>query len=111
MDAYPPEYVKHNLPFIALSGLEVSEADEDRSIPSSTLFGNGPDIVSEMPLVAGERAEGLVQALRGAELSAGASSVGSEKGNPAFAFRMKVVGRVGTVPQPSTLPSTCSMPA
>ncbi|CAL5873495.1 uncharacterized protein PFLUO_LOCUS7774 [Penicillium psychrofluorescens] len=60
MDAYPEDYVNHNLPFVLLSGLEASsEDDATASAKYPLLSEKGPEIFSELPPVSGAVAEEL----------------------------------------------------
>ncbi|OGM43758.1 hypothetical protein ABOM_006876 [Aspergillus bombycis] len=65
MDAYPEDYVAHNLPFILLSGLEPDS--EDGSRPSCTeyplLHEKGVHIYSDLPPLSGSTAEELREIL------------------------------------------------
>ncbi|KAF2401064.1 hypothetical protein EJ06DRAFT_475314 [Trichodelitschia bisporula] len=87
MDAYPLDYVSHNLPLVVLSGLRPTPDTE-------TPAGHGTTINSELPLVEGERAEQLLSEFSRAEGTdrprAGASKL--------MGFKFKVVGRQYSLP-------------
>lgn len=60
MDAYPEDYVNHNLPFVLLSGLE-ADTENDTGISSSypLLSEKGTHIFSDFPPLSGAVAEEL----------------------------------------------------
>ena len=95
MEAYPPEYVTHNLPLIVLSGLitgaqEHSVRDELREI-----FGTAAVINSDSPLVASELGQQLLQDFMSADGSAQAWSAEAGRGKVGLmGFKFKVIGRV-----------------
>lgn len=116
MDAYPPDYVDHNLPLILLSGLgsdsesdsQNSSALEDAKYPLSS---HGHQIFSDFPLVTDPPAEKLLNALLSEDASRtpwNSRYEGATTGS--IGFRVKRVGRVGQI-FPSTrvifLPSIC----
>jgi hypothetical protein len=99
MDAYPEDYVAHNLPLILLSGIEPGS---DYTVNSAEaqyplLQEKGTQIESDFPLLSGQ----LVDDLRTAFLQQDASGApwnsrsltGRSSG---IGLRIKVVGRVGS---------------
>lgn len=99
MDAYPDDYVAHNLPFIAFSGLDTPNTPLNPSAPGSQVeLGTDEGIVvaSQLPPVTGERAEQLLQELFSADGSNGYWNGRTEKSKPAsLSFKLRAVGRVG----------------
>lgn len=60
MDAYPEDYVNHNLPLILLSGLEAdTENDTETSSSYPLLLEKGTHIFSDFPPLSGAVAEEL----------------------------------------------------
>jgi hypothetical protein len=100
MDAYPPEYVQHNLPFIVLSGLGTTNEREPPPPVHNVLAGRGAtSISSEIPPVGGDRANILLQDF----LSADATNAPWNARAPtrrglAHGLRIRAVGRVGQAP-------------
>lgn len=98
MDAYPEDYITHNLPLIVLHGLgqEPAQSPSDASTPLSILEDDGPQLSSDLPSVDSEAASQL----RDCFLEA-AGSNDTRHGIPesrragSLAFRVKIVGRVG----------------
>jgi len=97
MDAYPPEYVAHNLPFIVLSGLGPSAELAPPPPLQQVLPGRAvTTISSEVPPLNSERANQLLQeflSYDGANAERGRDGRGYMS-----AFRMRAVGRVGQAP-------------
>ena len=97
MDAYPPDYVLHNLPFIVLSGLESSEELETLPPVQNVLPGRATTTVSadNAPLT-GHRAQQLLQEFRDAQGSnAPWNGRGSNHRGNGYSFRIRTAGRVG----------------
>ncbi|KAF2833226.1 hypothetical protein CC86DRAFT_310940 [Ophiobolus disseminans] len=95
MDAYPPEYVQHNLPFIVLSGLGTSKELAPPPPANNVLPGRATTTISsEIQPVTGDRANILLQDF----LSTDATNapwngrVPARKGL-AHGFRIRAVGR------------------
>jgi len=90
MDAYPPQYIAHNLPLIALSGLTSSDDD-----PSLSQGSNGPVVKAQSPTVKDERGKEL---LHDFELATGDdhnwSGSGTRESPPVFKYKFSLVGRV-----------------
>jgi hypothetical protein len=106
MDAYPPAYVVHNLPFVVLSGL-VADAERNPPPPvGHVLAGRAlTHISSDAPLVTGQRAEQLLDEFLAAD---GTKAPWSPRAVPrkgtAHGFRLRVVGRVRRPPATATAP-------
>lgn len=96
MEAYPPAYLQHNLPFIVLSGL--GSQDELGAPPSVHNALPGRAAVrtsSEIPPVTGERAEQLLHDFLAADGSTAPwNARGSNRKDLAHGFRIRAVGRV-----------------
>jgi hypothetical protein len=107
MDAYPPDYVQHNLPFIVLSGLETTEEREPPAPIQHVLPGQAITFIStEIPPVTGEHAKQLLQeflSVRGGDAPWNAR--GLNRRDNLIGFRIRTVGRVG---QASPQFSRCS---
>lgn len=100
MDAYPEDYVNHNLPLVLLSGLEAgAEDDSDASVNYPLLAEKGPKVFSDFPPLSGAVAEDLRRVLLeedGTQM-AWKSSPLSSSGNsssPHMRYRIKSAGRV-----------------
>lgn len=101
MDAYPSEYVQHNLPFIVLSGLGTSKEIVPLPPVNIVLPGRATtSISSEIPPVTGERANILLQDLLNTDATDAPwhGRVPARKGL-AHGFRIRAVGRVGQAHQ------------
>ncbi|KAJ5281877.1 hypothetical protein N7478_007249 [Penicillium angulare] len=60
MDAYPEDYINHNLPLVLLSGLEAGSEDEiNQTVDYPLLAENGLKIFSDFPPLSGAVAEEL----------------------------------------------------
>lgn len=94
MEAYPPEYVAHNLPLIVLSGLTVAQEYDDRD-ELRDIFGTAAVINSDLPLVTSESGQQLLQDFMSADGSAQAWSADAGRGKASLmGFKFKVTGRV-----------------
>ena len=100
MDAYPPEYVAHNLPLVVLSGLGDKSKLRNIQRTHRLLQGSGTPIDSEIPTVTGECAERLLQEFLKADASDAPwnSRPVKSRGN-LTGFRVRAVGRVGQPPR------------
>lgn len=103
MDAYPPEYVAHNLPLVVASGL--GSIPELESIPAvhDVLPGRGATTISsELPQITGERADQLLEEFLNADGRDAPwnGRPGSRRGG-LIGFRLRAVGRVGLYTPPS----------
>jgi hypothetical protein len=100
MDAYPPDLVLHNLPFVVLSGLGTAKEVEAPPPVQDVLPGRAVTTVSsEAPLVEGDRADELLQEFLSAD-GTNAPWNGRPSGTKGIAhsFRLRAVGRVGQAP-------------
>jgi hypothetical protein len=100
MDAYPEDYVNHNLPLVLLSGLEAdAEGDSEASSEYPLLLERGTHIFSDFPPLSG----GVAEELRSLLLQEDGSQMPwksrvNVSGNTAtanIAYRIKSSGRVG----------------
>jgi hypothetical protein len=109
MDAYPPDYINHNLPLVLLSGLEADAKDESRSavqVDYPLLAEKGPKVFSDFPPLSGAVAEELRRVLLeedGSQMPwrAGLASSGNSS-SPHIAYCIKSCGRV-SYPHPVQL--------
>lgn len=100
MDAYPQDYVNHNLPLVLLSGLEAStEAPSEAAAEYPLLVEKGPTVFSDFPPVSGAVAENLRTVLLEEDASqnpwkpvAGSNGPASP---PYVGLKIKSTGRVG----------------
>lgn len=99
MDAYPEDYVNHNLPLVLLSGLEAEDEDNPEvSINYPLIQEKGPKIFSDFPPLGGAVAEDLRRALLeqdGSQMPW--KSRVNINGNPSasnIGFKIKSIGRV-----------------
>ena len=98
MEAYPPEYVAHNLPLIVLSGLTGAEEHGGRD-ELRDIFGTAAVINSDSPLVAVELSQQLLQDFMSADGSGQAWSAEASRGKVGLmGFKFKVIGRVSRLP-------------
>jgi trafficking protein particle complex subunit 11 len=97
MDAYPPEYVDHNLPLIVLSGLEPTTDHGVLPPVQDVLPGRATITLSaEIPAVTGERAQQLLHELLSADgRDAPWNARGLNHRGNTIAYRMRTAGRVG----------------
>lgn len=96
MEAYPPEYVEHNLPLLLISGLGERQ-DNGSSTSMLHRQENGTKFQCSLAECSGERAQHLLQQflqLDGSNLPWNASSLPGPSGT--LRYRMKAIGRVGT---------------
>ena len=94
-EAYPPEYVEHNLPLVLISGLGRPQNDENFESPLPRQE-SGSRIQGSSPECSGERAEFLLKELLdldGSNRPWNAVSLPPPSGN--MRYRMKPIGRVG----------------
>lgn len=101
MDAYPENYVNHNLPLILLSGLEADTGNEAGSALDYPLLAeNGHKIFSDFPPLSGAVAEELRAVLLeedGSQMPwrVRYSSIGNPS-SPHIGYRIKSIGRVSS---------------
>lgn len=97
MDAYPEDYVAHNLPLVVLSGLGTdtdSSPDDEQGKPSSE--GGGVRIYSDFPNLTDSTAEELLRLLLEEDASGAPWNARHNAGKTAgIGFRVKKAGRVG----------------
>jgi hypothetical protein len=110
MDAYPPEYVLHNLPFIVLSGLGTAPELEPRHSFQDRLPGRATSTVSaETPQLTGDRAQQLLQEFLSHDSTRTPwEAHGLDRRDTLAKFRMRAVGRVGQAPVHGWLLERCS---
>ncbi|KAI9758139.1 MAG: hypothetical protein M4579_003171 [Chaenotheca gracillima] len=103
MDAYPEQFLAHNLPLIILSGLDGDHAQSTQDVEGSSypLIGEtGPRINDESPPVATPTAKELLQCFlkadaRGAPWN---GKTGERGQTPSIGFRIKGTGRHYVLP-------------
>lgn len=98
MEAYPEDYVAHNLPFIALAGLPTSDSSTDASPtpPSNLQQGGGLKITDNSPPLSGPHADSILDEFlrtHGASLSWSEQALAERSG--LIGFKLSSVGRVG----------------
>lgn len=100
MDAYPTEFVIHNLPFIVLSGLgAINELDPPATVQNAIRGQAVTTINSETPPVAGEHAKELLQEFLTADgTNAPWNGRCFSRRGLTHGFRIRAVGRVGQAP-------------
>ena len=107
MEAYPKDYVEHNLPLIVLSGLQ-SQSDPSKDASEqlrNPLLEGGFRIRTDSAPLTGSTAESLVRAFLAADSSDAPwnSRATSAKTKNGGSFRIKSVGRVGQTPSSAVL--------
>lgn len=118
MDAYPEDYVNHNLPLVLLSGLEAGpEAGPgDGPTPSDSyplLAEKGPKIVSDFPSLSGAVAEDLRRVFLeqdGTQMPwrSGLLSSNGKASSQNMRYRIKSAGRVPLPVRDSYQNTTCA---
>ncbi|PGH31314.1 hypothetical protein GX50_05909 [[Emmonsia] crescens] len=106
MEAYPPDYIDHNLPLILLSGLgsDPQPDAQDKVIPDGgteypPLRDGGVEIFSDFPLLTDSTAERVLNALLSEDATGrpwNSKSDGARAG--AVGYKVKRVGRTYTLP-------------
>lgn len=96
MDAYPSDFVVHNLPFIVLSGLATSKEVDPPPSVQHVLPGRAvTSISSDIPPVDGDRANELLQEFLSADgTSAPWNARDFSRRGITHGFRIRTVGRV-----------------
>jgi hypothetical protein len=96
MDAYPPDYLAHNLPLILVSGLANPVDDESSvNIDDPLLQTNGTEVDSDFPLLDGRLADDLQTAFLEQDASNAPWSASPHTGRPnGTGLRIKSIGRV-----------------
>ncbi|KAL1967530.1 hypothetical protein VTN77DRAFT_3045 [Rasamsonia byssochlamydoides] len=101
MDAYPEDYVAHNLPLILLSGLE---PDPDHGVNSAEaqyplLQEKGTQIESDFPLLSGQLVDDLRTAFLQQDASGAPWNARSHTGwSSGIGLRIKIIGRSYRLP-------------
>ena len=97
MDAYPPDYVQHNLPFLVLSGLATSKELDPPPRVHDVLPGCAvTSISSEIAVLTSDRASELLQEFLTADGTAAPwNGRGFSRRGITHGFRIRAVGRVG----------------
>lgn len=100
MDAFPEDYVNHNLPLVLLSGLEAGTEDGTTSSDSYPFLAErGPKVFSDFPPLSGAVAEDLRRVLLeqdGTQMPWKSGLLGSNgnSSTPHMRYRIKSAGRV-----------------
>ena len=102
MEAYPKDYIEHNLPLIVLSGLP-SQSDPSKEAPEQSrnpLLEGGFRIRTDTAPLTGSAAESLLRAFLAGDSSDAPwnNRPTPVKGDNGGTFRIKSVGRVGQTP-------------
>lgn len=100
MDAYPDDYVNHNLPLVLLSGLEAGSEDHHEPLAEYPLLSErAHHIFSDFPPLSGAVADELRRVLLAEDGSQMPWKAGqSFNGNPSaprIGYKIKSTGRVG----------------
>ncbi|OJJ49544.1 hypothetical protein ASPZODRAFT_12675 [Penicilliopsis zonata CBS 506.65] len=115
MDAYPEDYVAHNLPLILLSGLEAGceETAEAGNTDYPLLNERGSQIYSDFPSLSGTIAEELRTVLMEEDASQAPWNSRNETHNESSGIRVQIksIGRSFKLPPRKADPPTTSRPA
>lgn len=98
MDAYPEDYVAHNLPLILLSGIEPApdHVANKPEVRYPLLQEKGTPIESDFPLLSGRLVEDLRTAFLQQDASDAPWNSRSHTGRSiGIGLRIKIIGRVG----------------
>lgn len=113
MEAYPEILVSHNLPFVLLSGLELSGDTHADASESSVAAGIGIKITARSPICTGQAAQHLRDEFVKTDGSHRPWNTGDDtEATKALTFKIRTVGRVGmlqlllTQLRPSTYSTT-----
>lgn len=100
MEAFPPGYVLHNLPFIALSGLGTApELDPQQPFQDLLKGQQTTALNADIPALTSTRAQQLLQEfLRYDSTTTPWEAHGLDRRETLTKFRMRAVGRVGQAP-------------
>lgn len=93
MEAYPPQYIEHNLPLVLLSGF--GEQETPSGATQVPRLESGARIVTESRECEHERLLQEFLALDGSDQACNAASLPGPSG--AIRYCMRTIGRVGTV--------------
>ncbi|KAE8379426.1 Gryzun, putative trafficking through golgi-domain-containing protein [Aspergillus bertholletiae] len=114
MDAYPEDYVVHNLPFILLSGLEPASEDGPKSnrIDYPLLHERGVHIYSDLPPLSGSTAEELREILLAEDASRAPweARENTSVKSAGIEYKIKSVGRSYRLPPRKADPPPVSPP-
>jgi hypothetical protein len=96
MEAFPADFVVHNLPFVVLSGLATSQELEPPPAVQDVLPGRAvTTLSSELPAVTGDRADELLQEFLSADgTNAPWNGRSFSRRGLTHGFRIRSVGRV-----------------
>jgi len=95
MEAYPPDYVEHNLPLVFLSGLG-ERTDGERAGPAMPRQESGTRIVNSSEVCQSNRAAQLLEQFLKQDGSKQVWNSSALSGpNGVLNYRMKAIGRVG----------------
>ncbi|EEP80901.1 predicted protein [Uncinocarpus reesii 1704] len=113
MDAYPPDYVDHNLPLVLLSGLEPNGQSLQDSLPSEGAYPgleeHGFQIFSDFPPLVDATAEGLLAELLAEDASHAPWNVRTHGGKAGgVGFKVQRAGRTYTLPPRKARPPATS---
>lgn len=105
MEAYPPQYVEHNLPLVLLSGLGEHEDIDPLSVPHKRQ-DSGAKITTESPECQNEKSEQVLREFMSFDGRAQAWNSTSLPGpTGTIRYRMKTIGRSYTLPARKAAPS------
>ncbi|KAI4717560.1 hypothetical protein E4T48_06235 [Aureobasidium sp. EXF-10727] len=107
MEAYPEDYVAHNLPFIALAGLPTADSSTDASTatPTNPQQGGGLRIVDNSPPLSGSHANSILDEFlraHGASLSWSDQALADRAG--LIGFKLSSIGRSFVFPPRKAAP-------
>lgn len=93
MDAYPPDYLAHNLPLILVSGL--ANPVDTVNVDYPLIQTNGTEVDSDFPLLEGRLADDLQTAFLEQDASDAPWSASARTGRSSgIGLRIKNIGRV-----------------
>lgn len=97
MDAYPEDYVSHNLPLVLLSGLGTDSDSPSEAVDGGQpVAGGGIRIFSDFPNLTDPTAEELLQVLLDEDGTGAPWNARHNTGKAGgIGYRVKKVGRVG----------------
>ncbi|KAL1886394.1 hypothetical protein Plec18167_000324 [Paecilomyces lecythidis] len=113
MDAYPEDYIAHNLPYVLLCGLEADTEDpaESSNVQYPFLFTKGTEVSSHLPAVSGPVAEELRKALLEEDASeAPWNSLNEIRRTGGIGLKVKSIGRSYRLPPRKADPPSSSPP-
>ncbi|KAH8693051.1 Gryzun, putative trafficking through golgi-domain-containing protein [Talaromyces proteolyticus] len=99
MDAYPTDYITHNLPLILLSGFANNEYDDDSLGAEYPLLDQkGTVVASDFPLLNGPLVDDLRSAFLDYDASESCWRAADAGRSPRLATKIKVIGRTYRLP-------------